>query len=549
MDIAAVDDMLMNSFGMSDLGNIDIDKYQKEIFSPSPKSSNITTVSPGPGSSIASPQKSISPHVVPNYAHHHQQPQRHPQQARNAPNMQQFHNQQPQIPPPQLQRKINLGPHFDRLGILNQANEVPPMTAPFFAKALQQHGGTTLGAILQAHQHALQQQMQRENFMLQQAAQQQLFQQQGFPINQLYQQQQQQQAQRMNPLLLERRADDQIVPNPQILPPQEAWLQQHGLPHFQLNKHFRIKREVEDEMTNTRATGRKSKAKRPRKENYVIFNDDSSRGSDILASGDDEEDKLLNPPIQPPKNSVFVRYKSESNKSLPSFHQTFSNHIDKIKKRDITKSSNSYANETQNKDNELFFTNTDFQIPEELPKVKQESSDLPKHEKSNIEKRRKDSKREKHKHSSTKENKNNESTPSYSYLDFLNDVGKDHKEDFPYEGEHQDNTNSEISNTSSDTKNTSSTSLESLLDENEKKEVKEANDAIAMFSNELDLNNDHNYDNLFNGNSDEHYFQAFKENNLHLMQNDLNENKVSTGDDVLKLLHSPLDFLNEKFLK
>ena len=54
MDMSTVDDMLMNSFGMADLGNIDIDKYQKGIFSPSPKNNMMPS---SPGQKATSPQK------------------------------------------------------------------------------------------------------------------------------------------------------------------------------------------------------------------------------------------------------------------------------------------------------------------------------------------------------------------------------------------------------------------------------------------------------------------------------------------------------------
>lgn len=135
------------------------------------------------------------------------------------------------------------------------------------------------------------------------------------------------------------------------------------------------------------------------------------------------------------------------------------------------------------------------------------------------------------------ENENTETPPQdeYSHLDFLNDTCKGTTELFtPYSKEEQ----------SSD-KETSEDTVDLLT---EPKEAAKATDAISMFHGELDLNSEHSYDNLFNGNSDEHYFQAFRENNLHLL-NDLNENKMDSGEDILKLLHSPLDFLNDKFLK
>jgi len=91
--------------------------------------------------------------------------------------------------------------------------------------------------------------------------------------------------------------------------------------------------------------------------------------------------------------------------------------------------------------------------------------------------------------------------------------------------------------------------INEILPDNEDIETQNATNNINIFEEDLDLDTDNrNYDNLFNGNSDEHYFQAFKENNLHLI-GDLNENKVDAGDDILKLLHSPLDFLNDKFLR
>ena len=89
MDVSTVDDVLINSFGMSDLENIDIDKYQKGIFSPSPKTATATTPSPTNCPAVSSPQKSVSPHVVPNYTHH--SPQRGTQ-ARQQSTLQQFSN-------------------------------------------------------------------------------------------------------------------------------------------------------------------------------------------------------------------------------------------------------------------------------------------------------------------------------------------------------------------------------------------------------------------------------------------------------------------------
>lgn len=74
---------------------------------------------------------------------------------------------------------------------------------------------------------------------------------------------------------------------------------------------------------------------------------------------------------------------------------------------------------------------------------------------------------------------------------------------------------------------------------------------MSLFEENLELDAEgRTYENLFNGNSDEHYFQAFKENNLHLI-GDLNGHKGAdgNGDEIMKLLHSPLDFLNDKFLR
>lgn len=593
MDVSTVDDVLINSFGMSDLENIDIDKYQKGIFSPSPKTATATTPSPTNCPAVSSPEKSVSPHVVPNYTHH--SPQRGTQ-ARQQSTLQQFSNQQVQIAQPQIQRKVHLGPHFDRLGILNQANEIPPMTAPFFAKALQQHGSTTLGAILQAHQHVLQQQMQRENFMIQQAAQQQIFQ-QGFTMNNIYAHQQQQQ--RISSVLLERRTDDQIVPNPQILPAQDGWLQQHHA-HFHQGKHFRVKREADIDVGSARYGGRKSKNKRTRKEAYVIFNEDCSKSSNEMPINeeDDEEKSSL---IPPPKNSVFVRYKSETNKSLPSFTEAFSCHLDKLKMKEVdlrvpngkslltqsskhqicqrsqleaqkqqqlvqestqnkiihygeqrlsSQLSNSQISDEKsvNKEEDVLLLNDSFQLVDEV----QVSSELIAEESHVDADTKKDSNSNQlssnvssHLAKETKicREKTHEDV-SYSYLDFLNDVGKHGKDLFSYnEGESGHRNKAEQNNVKSDLSH-----LKQEIEDAEKKEMKQAADAIGIFSGDLELNNGHSYDNLFNGNSDEHYFQAFKDNNMHLV-NDLNENKVDNGDDVLKLLHSPLDFLNEKFLR
>ena len=92
----------------------------------------------------------------------------------------------------------------------------------------------------------------------------------------------------------------------------------------------------------------------------------------------------------------------------------------------------------------------------------------------------------------------------------------------------------------------------SSLDENSRKRMREEPNEEDKGveknddSNEVNQQSNSNFDNLFNGNTDEHYFQAFKDNNLSLFTS-LQE-KTDCNDDISKLLHSPLDFLNEKFL-
>lgn len=532
IDIPNVDDMLLNSFGMpdignmSDIGNIDFNKYHKSIFSPSP-TKNLTPTSVLPPSSpiqkINSPQKAISPHVVPLFQHslpHHQPPltplRRQPQQQAIFSPLQLHHQQQTD----QIQRKLHVGPHFDRLGILNQANEIPQqLNAPFFAKALQQHGSTTLGAILQAHQHALQQHFQRENFlhMQQQVAQQQMFQ---MPMNNLYH------HQRINPMI---RTDDQIVPNPQVYPQQDVWLQLQN-PNYMQSKQIQRKREDidSDSSCSSFASHSSSRSKKQKFEDYVIFNDDKPYLFD-----EEKEDTR----IAPPNKSVFVCYQSESNKSLPSFSEAFTGHVNNLKIKE--KKTNNLSNK-ESLSSQILSPNlqqaTSLNIYSEtktLNSFSDENENSTKKEIENIEQTNKNCETEK------------ETVQCDLYSDFLNSVGKDRL--FSY------NTDIVI-----DTKR-DETDLVSNKILNVHKDGEESNktsDNINIFNEDLDLDSEHaHYENLFNTSSDDNYFQTFKDNNLHLINelhgskliNELHVSKLDGNDDLAKLLHSPMDFLNDKF--
>lgn len=616
MDISGVDNLLMSSFGMNDMGNVDVEKYPKGIFSPSSKNDDATLPANAQTQKVSSPQKSISPHVVPHFQH----PLTPQPGAQPIPRM--SHIPQPpfQPPPPphhhHMQRKVQLGPNFDRLGILNQANEIPPMSAPYFAKALQQHGGGTLGAILQAHQHALQQQMQRESFLLQQAVQQQMF--QNVPFN-IYHQQ------RMNSMMMDRRTtDDQIVPNSQMIPPPESWLKHNARPSP--SKRMKIKHEESDVVDRRNCYKHSSHGN----DKYIIFNDDSSHGT----HNSDDDDST--PPIAPPKDSVFVRYPNDSFKNLPSFSDTFSGHIEKLKsKEQHLKDSllrhgvnehmlpDAYGHGPLMPDNPinqqmipdgimsaqmlpspcprdqlLQQTNMHhiqpdlgngetlipisgmvdpFSIPttilsqpgevnidSENTTAKINFDNVVKESKAKVENDAKDSgldnkianidtglnfASEPTAQEGIKDEQMQQATNEENQLEFLNlkslgDKGSGKENELLTE---TDTNKSNKDNTSKIILNEKTTKSENNIGVD--RETESATNNINLFESDLDLDTDNpNYDNLFNGNSDEHYFQAFKENNLHLM-NDLNENKVDTGDDILKLLHSPLDFLNDKFLK
>lgn len=616
MDISGVDNLLMSSFGMNDMGNVDVEKYPKGIFSPSSKNDDATLPANAQTQKVSSPQKSISPHVVPHFQH----PLTPQPGAQPIPRM--SHIPQPpfQPPPPphhhHMQRKVQLGPNFDRLGILNQANEIPPMSAPYFAKALQQHGGGTLGAILQAHQHALQQQMQRESFLLQQAVQQQMF--QNVPFN-IYHQQ------RMNSMMMDRRTtDDQIVPNSQMIPPPESWLKHNARPSP--SKRMKIKHEESDVVDRRNCYKHSSHGN----DKYIIFNDDSSHGT----HNSDDDDST--PPIAPPKDSVFVRYPNDSFKNLPSFSDTFSGHIEKLKsKEQHLKDSllrhgvnehmlpDAYGHGPLMPDNPinqqmipdgimsaqmlpspcprdqlLQQTNMHhiqpdlgngetlipisgmvdpFSIPttilsqpgevnidSENTTAKINFDNVVKESNAKVENDAKDSgldnkianidtglnfASEPTAEEGIKDEQMQQATNEENQLEFLNlkslgDKGSGKENELLTE---TDTNKSNKDNTSKIILNEKTTKSENNIGVD--RETESATNNINLFESDLDLDTDNpNYDNLFNGNSDEHYFQAFKENNLHLM-NDLNENKVDTGDDILKLLHSPLDFLNDKFLK
>merc|ERR1712226_322415 len=623
---SGVDNLLMSSFGMNEMGNVDVEKYPKGIFSPSPKNEDPTLPVTGQSQKVSSPQKSISPHVVPHFQHP-LAPQPGTQPIPRMSPIPQPPFQPPPPPPPHhhhMQRKVQLGPNFDRLGILNQANEIPPMSAPYFAKALQQHGGGTLGAILQAHQHALQQQMQRESFLLQQAVHQQMF--QNVPFN-IYHQQ------RMNSMMIDRRTtDDQIVPNSQMIPPPESWLKHSTRPSP--SKRMKIKHE-DSEITERRTCYKHGSQGNDK---YVIFNDDNASGNQ---NSDDDDSS---PPIAPPKDSVFVRYPTDSYKTLPSFSETFSGHIEKLKlKEQHLKDSllrhgvnehmipEPYGNASLLHDNPLNQhilpegvigpqmlptpcsreqilpqTNmshhlqpdigngdtlipisgmvdqfiSDSSIPNTLltqGNIKTETDDtstkgVTQFDAVNNQLKELDTKVENDSKDSGLENKIDNIDNG---LNFDNDPAADDpiKEELAQQPPNEDNQLDFLNLNSLDEKGTGKEN--DLLSETEtdkssetskiivnEKQIKNENDSIGVdretenatnniniFQSDLDLDTDNpNYDNLFNGNSDEHYFQAFKENNLHLM-NDLNENKVDNGDDILKLLHSPLDFLNDKFLK
>ena len=517
IDISNVDDMLLNSFGMSDIGNIDFDKYQKSIFSPSPtKSNNLTATATLPPSSpiqkINSPQKAISPHVVPLFQHplpSHQPPlaphRRQAQQQGLFPPLQLHHQQQAE----QMQRKVHIGPHFDRLGILNQANEIPQqMNAPFFAKALQQHGSTTLGAILQAHQHALQQHFQRENFlhMQQQVAQQHMFQ---MPMNNMYHQQ------RINPLI---RPDDQIVPNPQVYPQQDIWLQLPNPNYIQPKLTQRKREDIDsDSSCSSFASHASSHSKRQKFDNYVIFNDETSSSV--------EEDKEDNR-IKPPKKSVFVCYQSECNRSLPSFSDAFTGHVNKLKLKE---------KEIKN------ISDKDFQFSCQLlsPNLNEATNSNPHDSLNETEencKERKNDNSEQRNEKCETESREKEKVQSDLYSDFLDSVGKDrlfsYSTDLVLEPKRNEPT-------------TEANKVLSVRKDSE--EADKPADSINIFNEDLDLDSDHtHYENLFNNSSDENYFQTFKDNNLHLI-NELHGTKLDGNDDLAKLLHSPMDFLNDKF--
>ena len=136
-----------------------------------------------------------------------------------------------------------------------------------------------------------------------------------------------------------------------------------------------------------------------------------------------------------------------------------------------------------------------------------------------------------------------ESNQNFDF-DFLNDTNKDSGET----PEDKDNSCSQAEN--NETKPVIDDPIEILTEENSRSSVKieeqEESEVKSMFGEDLNLGNGNTYENLFNGNSDEHYFQAFKDNNLPLFAT-LQE-KTDANDEISKLLHSPLDFLNEKFL-
>ena len=637
MDISGVDNLLMGSFGMSDMGNVDVDKYSKGIFSPKAEDGAVLPAAGAQSQKASSPQKSISPHshVVPHFQHPLAPPPGAQQLPRMSPIPQPpFQPAQPPPPPPphhhHMQRKVQLGPNFDRLGILNQANEIPPMSAPYFAKALQQHGGGTLGAILQAHQHALQQQMQRESFLLQQAVQQQMF--QNAPFNMYHQQ-------RMSSMMMDRRADDQIVPNGQMIPPPEHWLKHSARPSP--SKRMKIKHEDGD-VTERRHCYKHNGHVSERDDKYVIFNDDNHGNQN---SDDDDS----SPPIAPPKDSVFVRYPTDCYKTLPSFSDTFTGHIEKLKmKEQHLKDSllrhgvsehmipDAYAGAHMMPDNTMnqqmfpegvmgaqmiakqcaqeqiisrtsacaHHLQSDPSNPDQLIPIpgivdqfgmsddnihhammsSQHGEEKPETDEKNgkdivpiepIESRLKESDTIKIESDEKESVLDNKTDNLDTALDFDNEPSQDTTQEKEEEKSSEENQLDFLNLNSLDEKSTanendlqteaetdkSSTKSGSgskgndveKTDKNETestdKETENATKNLNIFHNDLDLDTDNpSYDNLFNGNSDEHYFQAFKENNLHLI-NDLNENKVDGGDDILKLLHSPLDFLNDKFLK
>lgn len=611
MDTSSVDGMLMGSFGLSDMGSVDSDKYSKGVFSPSAKTEEAT---PRP-QKVTSPQKSVSPHPVPHYQHplaapqsqHATIPRMSPIPQANYPHAAAHHHHM-------QQRKVHLGPNFDRLGILNQANEIPPLsTTPYFAKALQQHSNGTLGAILQAHQHALQQQMQRESFLLQQAVHQQML--QGVPFNMYH-------HQRLGGMMLDRRADDQIVPNQQMVTAPENWMKHHSHP----SPRKRAKRKHDDSDTNERRKNNNYKEASEMHEKYVIFNDENQ-------TNQMSEDECSSPRIAPPKDSVFVRYPANSCKTLPSFSDAFTGHLEKLKMKEqhlkdslmrhgvsepmiteIYPTAHSQTNDNMSQrlltaddvnqqqlltgpctqglpetdENQQIQTTLDENLDplagivdqllpdgdlpqsilsdSEISKIDNNDTSLTdslKEDQEIVESIETENKlpidnkdvvateSEKEGDAITIADEDNVEKET-NQLDYLNDITNNIAETAAIPQKEKDSSG-DGETKKDETKNSEKVEtkpVEALLPaDSDALETQNATNNINIFEEDLDLDTDNrNYDNLFNGNSDEHYFQAFKENNLHLI-GDLNETKMDGNDDILKLLHSPLDFLNDKFLR
>ena len=389
-----VDDLLLNSISSTipDLGNFDIDKLDASDIDCEIKTSNTscevsavvtTTTSSDVSVTQQQQQQQQQPKVQSSKEkidNQQQQQQQQPQQQPPQPQQQQqlseehqSNNQKESTNNRNQQRRIQLGPNFDRLGILNDGNDGQSQTAaPFFAKALQQHGGTTLGAILQAHQHALQQQsmlMQQQvqhtnsypnnpitniyqqqqqhlqHFNQQNKQQQSSNQQQSQYQKQLHQnqilKQQQQNTLYHNPLdqhnrqqtQLQRRSDDQIVPNPQKLPSPESWLHKQQTRQQQQQKAQKpaLKTPIQRKAGNTRSPSTSLKSKSS-PERYFIFNNETNVQEHT--TGNDIKSEDTNNKILPPKNSVFVRYPTESNRRLPGFPETFASYIEKLKVKD-----------------------------------------------------------------------------------------------------------------------------------------------------------------------------------------------------------------------